>query len=44
MKEYKYKARTIGGTVVLTVPNGCNRKDYERKIWKDGRIVFTEVK
>ncbi|MGP8323455.1 MAG: hypothetical protein ACT6FG_05635 [Methanosarcinaceae archaeon] len=43
MKEHTYIARRIGGTTVLTVPNDCNRKQYTRKVWKDGKIVFSQV-
>lgn len=44
MKQLTYIARIVGGTTVLTVTNDCNRKQYTRKVWKDGKIVFTPLK
>ena len=44
MSNNIYKAGKAGGLIKIALPKESEGKEYERKIWKDGTIVFKEVK
>ena len=37
------KCRKSGGSAILVAPAGSIGKSYERKIWINGTIVYSEV-
>ena len=43
MSNNIYKVGKAGGMAKIAVPVECIGKEYERKIWKNGTIVFKEV-
>ena len=42
--EPEYKVRMSGGSPMIVFEKGKVGKKYTRKVWSDGKIVYTEVK
>ena len=39
----KYKARMVGGACVIAFPLAAAGMNFDRKIWKNGQIVYTHI-